>query len=92
MGNKWEMKYPGYSSTQYSISGSVSSRGSACRFTTWSRKGVVGTLGTYPGRCLRITWEYAGPNSRHASSTENACRSPTLLTLSRETCSCKQLH
>ncbi len=34
--------------------GSASSEGSACRFTTWSRKGVVGTLGTYPGqeRCL----------------------------------------
>ncbi len=27
--------------------GSASSEGSACRFTTWSRKGVVGTLGTY---------------------------------------------
>ncbi len=23
-----------------------------CRFTTWSRKGVVGTLGMYPGRGL----------------------------------------
>ncbi len=30
--------------------GSSSSEGSACRFTTWLRKGVVGTLGTYPGR------------------------------------------
>ncbi len=30
--------------------GSASSEGSACRFTTWSQKGVVGTLGTYPGR------------------------------------------
>ncbi len=37
--------------------GSASSEGSACRFTTWSRKGVVGTLGTYPGRGLRTTWE-----------------------------------
>ncbi len=37
--------------------GSASSEGSACRFTTWSRKGVVGTLGTYPGRGLKTTWE-----------------------------------
>ncbi len=37
--------------------GSASSEGSACRFTTWSRKGVVGTLGTYPGRDLWTTWE-----------------------------------
>ncbi len=28
---------------------------------------------------LRIIWESAGPNFRHESSTENACRSPTLL-------------
>ncbi len=35
--------------------GSASSEGSACRFTTWSRKGVVGTLGTYPGRGLKTT-------------------------------------
>ncbi len=28
--------------------GSASSEGSACRFTTWLQKGVVGTLGTYP--------------------------------------------
>ncbi len=62
------------------MAGSASSRGSACKFTTWSLKGVVGTLGTYPGRGLRTTWESAGPNSRHESSTENACRSPTLLT------------
>ncbi len=27
-------------------------RGSACRFTTWLQKGVVGTLGTYPGQGL----------------------------------------
>ncbi len=26
-------------------------------FTTWSRKGVLGTLGTYPGRGLKTTWE-----------------------------------
>ncbi len=32
---------------------------------------------TRPG--LRITWESAGPNSRHDSSTENACRFPKLL-------------
>ncbi len=37
--------------------GSVSSEGSACRFTTWPLKGVVGTLGTYPGRGLKTTWE-----------------------------------
>ncbi len=37
--------------------GSAFSEGSACRFTTWSRKGVVGTLGTYPGRGLKTTWE-----------------------------------
>ncbi len=37
--------------------GSASSEGSACRFTTWSRKGMVGTLGTYPGRGLKTTWE-----------------------------------
>ncbi len=36
---------------------SASSEGSACRFTTWSRKGMVGTLGTYPGRGLKTTWE-----------------------------------
>ncbi len=35
--------------------GSAFSEGSACRFTTRSRKGVVGTLGTYPGRGLRTT-------------------------------------
>ncbi len=63
------------------MAGSASSRGSACKFTTWSLKGMVGTLGTYPGRGLRTTWESAGPNSRHESSTENACRSPTLLTV-----------
>ncbi len=62
------------------MAGSASSR-SACKFTTWSLKGTVGTLGTYPGRGLRTTWESAGPNSRHESSTENACRSPTLLTV-----------
>ncbi len=59
--------------------GSASSEGSACRFTTWSRKGVVGTLGTYQGRGLKTTWEYAGLNTRHSSLTENAWRSPTLL-------------
>ncbi len=32
-----------------------------------------------PEGSTRITWESAGPNSRHESSTENACRSPTLL-------------
>ncbi len=37
--------------------GSASSEGSVCRFTTWSRKGVVGTLGMYPGRGLKTTWE-----------------------------------
>ncbi len=37
--------------------GSASFEGSACRFTTWSRKGVVVTLGTYPGRGLKTTWE-----------------------------------
>ncbi len=63
------------------MAGSASSWGSACKFTTWSLKGMVGTLGTYPGRGLRTTWESAGPNSRHESSTENACRSPTLLTV-----------
>ncbi len=40
----------------------------------------MGTLGTYPGRGLRTTWELPGPNSRHESLTENACRSPILLT------------
>ncbi len=53
---------------------------SACKFTSWSLKGVVGTLGTYPGRGLRITWESASPNSRHESSIKKACRSPTLIT------------
>ncbi len=62
------------------MAGSPCSRGSPCKFTTWSLKGVVGTLGTYPGRCLRTMWESAGPNSKHESPTENACRSPTLLT------------
>ncbi len=33
--------------------GSASSEGSACRFMTYSQKGVVGTLDTYPGRGLR---------------------------------------
>ncbi len=37
--------------------GSASSEGSACRFTTWLRKGVLGTLITYPGRGLKTTWE-----------------------------------
>ncbi len=37
--------------------GSSSSEGSACRFTTWSRKGVMGTLGMYPGLGLKTTWE-----------------------------------
>ncbi len=50
-----------------------------CRFTTWLQKGVVGTLGTYPGRGLKTTWEQTGPNTRHSSLTENARRSPTLL-------------
>ncbi len=59
--------------------GSASSGGNACKLTTWSLKGVVGTLGTQPGRALRIIWESAGPNCKHESSTENACRSPTLL-------------
>ncbi len=59
--------------------GSASSRGSACRLTTWSLKGVVGTLGTLPGQGLSTTWPSPGPNSRHDSSTENASRSPTLL-------------
>ncbi len=63
------------------MAGSAFSRGNACKFTTWSLKGMVGTLGTYPGRGLRTTWESAGPNSRHESSTENACRSPILLTV-----------
>ncbi len=63
------------------MAGSASSRGSACKFTTWSLKGMVGTLGTYPGRGLRTTWESPGLNSRHESSTEKACRSPTLLTV-----------
>ncbi len=40
----------GHSNTK---AGSASSEGSACMFTTWSRKGVVGTLGTYPGRVSR---------------------------------------
>ncbi len=31
------------------------------------------------GRGLRIIWESTGPNCRHESSTDNACRSPTLL-------------
>ncbi len=59
--------------------GSAFSEGSAFRFTSGSLKGVVGTLGTYPGWGLRIMWESVGPNSRHDSLTENACRSPTLL-------------
>ncbi len=54
------------------MAGSASSRGSVCKFTTWSLKGVVGTLGTYPGRGLRTIV---------GTSTENACRSPTLLTM-----------
>ncbi len=58
--------------------GSASSEGSACRFTTWSWKGVVGTLGTYPGR-ESWTWVLTGPNTRHSSLTENAWRSPTRL-------------
>ncbi len=37
--------------------GSDSSEGSACRFTTWSRKGMVGTVVTYPGWGLRTAWE-----------------------------------
>ncbi len=41
--------------TSNSRAGSVSSGGSACRFTTWSWKGVVGTLGMYLGRGLRTT-------------------------------------
>ncbi len=57
--------------------GSASSEGSACRFTTWSQKDVVGTLGTYPGRGLKTTWEYTGPNTRHSLLTENAWRSPS---------------
>ncbi len=44
----------GHSNTK---AGSASSEGSACRFTTWCRKGVVGTLGTYPGLGLKTTWE-----------------------------------
>ncbi len=60
--------------------GSVSSRGSSCRFTTWSLKGVVGTLGTQPGWGVSVALESAGPNSRHDSSTKNACRSLMLLT------------
>ncbi len=63
------------------MAGSAYSRGSACKFTTWSLKGVVGILGTYPSRGLRTSWELPGPNPRHESSTENACRSPTLLTM-----------
>ncbi len=35
--------------------GSASFEGSACRFTTLSGKGVVGTLGTYPGQGLMTT-------------------------------------
>ncbi len=63
------------------MAGSASSWGSARNLTTWSLKGVVGTLDTYPGRGLRTTWELPGLNSRHESSTENTCRSPTLLTM-----------
>ncbi len=40
--------------------GSASSEGSACRFTTRSQKGVVGTLGTHPGLGsqdnVRVVW------------------------------------
>ncbi len=50
--------------------GSASSRGSACRFTTWSRKGVVGCE---PRICP--PWAH----SRAGASAENACWSPTLL-------------
>ncbi len=46
--------FMGHSNTK---AGSASSEGSACRFTTWSRKRVVETLGTYPGRGLKTTWE-----------------------------------
>ncbi len=59
--------------------GCASSEGSACRFTTWSWKGMVGILDTYPGRGLKTTWEWTGPNTRHSSLTENACRAPTRL-------------
>ncbi len=59
---------PGAVHVYAQCSGSASSEGSACRFTTWLRKGVVGTLGTY-----------RGPNTRHSSLTENAWRSPTCL-------------
>ncbi len=61
------------------MAGSAFSRCRAPKFTTWSLKGVVGTLGTYRSRGLRTTWELPGPNFRHESLTENACRSPTLL-------------
>ncbi len=48
-----------YAQCSYGTSkaGSASSEGSACRFTTWSRKGVLGTLITYPGWGLKTTWE-----------------------------------
>lgn len=58
--------------------GSASSAGSACRLTTWSLKGVVGTLDMYPGLGLRMTGELASPNCRNASLTKNAVRSAVL--------------
>ncbi len=57
---------------------SATFQGSACRLTTWPLKGVVGTLGTYQAGVSgqRESWP---ANYRHDLSTENACRSPTLL-------------
>ncbi len=48
----------------------------ACRVIIWSLKGIVGTLGTYPGQDLRKMSEYTGLNSRHVSSTEMALQIP----------------
>ncbi len=56
--------------------GSASSEGSACRFTTWSRKGVVGTLGTYPGRGLRDNVRVGRPEHKAHFAYRNAWRSP----------------
>ncbi len=47
-------------------------RSSACRFTTWSQKGVVGTLGTYPGQGLRT-------RESSPARTQGTLRSPKML-------------
>ncbi len=55
--------------------GSASSEGSACRFTTWCRKGVVGTLGTYPGRGSQDNVRVGRPEHKALLAYRNAWRS-----------------